>query len=74
MNFDGAPVKAPPTSRRKIMPPTPQQSPQPPLEGTALQMEVEDQEFGACGEGERRRTARDRMFIAKVERAVPERE
>ena len=50
MNFDGTPVKAPSASRRRIMPPTPLQSPQPSLEGTPLQMEVEDQEFGACEE------------------------
>ena len=52
------------------MPPTPQQSTQPPLEGTPLQMEVEDQESGACGKeyfGEYRWTVHDRTIIAKVE-------
>ena len=48
-NYDGTPVKAPPAPRRKIMPPTPQKSPQPSIEVTQLQMEVEDQEFAACG-------------------------
>ena len=38
MNYD--PVKAPPTSRRKIMPPTPQQSLQPSIEAVQLQTEV----------------------------------
>ena len=32
MNHDGTPVKAPSTSRRKMMPPTPQESPQPSIE------------------------------------------
>ena len=32
MNYDGTPVKAPPASRRKIMPPTPRQSLQPSIE------------------------------------------
>ena len=32
MTYDGTPVKAPPASRRKIMPPTPQQSLQPSIE------------------------------------------
>ena len=73
MNFDGASVKAPPASRRKIMPSTQQQRTQPP--GTPLQMEVEDQEFGACGkeyEGEYRRTAREKTLVAKVEQYLNE--
>ena len=75
MNFDGASVKAPLASRRKIMLPTPQRSPQPPLEGTTMQMEVEDQAFGAYGkeyEGEHRWTARDRTVIAKMEQYLNE--
>ena len=75
MNFDGTPLKAPSASRRRIMPPTPQQSPQPTLEGTPLRMEVEDQEFGACEkeyEVEHRWTARDREVIAKVEQYLCE--
>ena len=35
-NYDGTPVKAPPTSRRKIMPPTPQQSLQPSFKALLL--------------------------------------
>ena len=65
MNSDGTPVKAPPASRRKIKPPTPQQSPQPSIEAMQLQMEVEDQEFAF--EGEYRWTARDRVVIARTE-------
>ena len=76
MNFDGTPVKAPSASRRMIMPPTPQQSPQPPLEGTPRQVEVEDQEFGACGkdfEGEHRLDG-TRQNGDCPDGAVPERE
>ena len=72
MNYDGTPVKAPPASRRKIMPPTPQQSLQPSIEAMQLQTEVEDQESGS-GEleygGEHLWTARD-----CENGAVPERE
>ena len=57
------------------MPPTLQQRPQPPLEGMPRQMEVEDQEFGACEEeceGEHRWTARDRTNVAKMEQYLNE--
>ena len=55
MIFDGTLVKALSASRRRIMPPTPpQQGPQPSLEGTPRQMEVEDQEFGGCEKNMRR--------------------
>ena len=46
-NYDGTPVKAPLASRRKIMPPTPQQSLQPLIEAMQLHTEVEDQESGS---------------------------
>ena len=62
-----SPVNAPLASRRKILPPTPQQSPQPSIEVTQLQMEVTDQEF-ACGkeyEGEYGWTARDRVIARR---------
>ena len=36
MNYDGTLVKTPPASRRKIMRPTPRQSPQPSIEVTQL--------------------------------------
>ena len=48
MNYDGTPVKAPPASRRKIMPPAPQWSLQPSIEAKQLQMEMKDQESGSC--------------------------
>ena len=38
IHYDGTPVKAPPASRRKIMPPTPRQSLQPSIEAVQLQM------------------------------------
>ena len=75
MNLDGAPVKAPSAFRRRIMSPTPQQRPLPPLEGMPRQMEVEDQECGACEqecEGEHGWTARDRTMIAKMEQYLNE--
>ena len=48
MNYEGTPVTAPPTSTRKIMPPTPQQSLQSSIEAVQLQTKVEDQESGSC--------------------------
>ena len=69
MNLDGTPVKAPSAFRRRIMPPTQQQRPQP------RETEVEDQEFGACEEeceGEHRWTARDRTTVAKMEQYLNE--
>ena len=68
MSSEGTPVKAPPASRRKIMPPTPQQSLQSSSEATQLQTEVEDQEF----EGEHRWTARDRTVVARMEQYLNE--
>ena len=68
-------MKAPPASTRKIMPPTPQQSLQPSVEAVQLQVEVDDQELGACGkeyEGGYRWTARDRTIIAKMEQYLNE--
>ena len=47
MSYEGTPVKAPPASRRKIMPPT-QQSSQSSIEATQWQTEVEDHENGSC--------------------------
>ena len=41
MNYDGTPVKAPPTSRRKIMPPTPQQSLQSSIGNTGRRIKKE---------------------------------
>ena len=70
MNYDGTPVKAPPASRWKIVPPTPQQSLQPSMEAMQLQMEVEDQEncsYGMEHGGEHGWTARDRVVIARME-------
>ena len=75
MKFDGAPVKAPPASRRKSMPPTPQQSLQPSIEAMQLQMEVEDKENCSCGMdygGEHRWTARDSVVIARMEQDLDE--
>ena len=46
MIFHGIPAKTPSSSRRRIMPPTQQQSPQPSLEGVSRHREVEDLEFG----------------------------
>ena len=69
MNCDGTQIKAPPASRRKIRPPTPQQGLQPSIAAMQLQMEVEDQENCSCGieyGGERRWTARDRAVIARM--------
>ena len=52
------------------MPPTQLQSPQPSIEVTQLQMEVDDEELVACGkeyEGEYRWTARDRVVVVRME-------
>ena len=46
MNYEGTPVKAPPASRRKMMPSTPQQSSYSSIETVQWQTEVEDQESG----------------------------
>ena len=70
MNYDGTPVKAPQASSRKIMPPTTQQSLQPSIEVTQLQMEVDDEESGSCDmeyEGEY-----DRAVIARMEQYLNE--
>ena len=49
MNFDGALVKAPPASRRKLVSPTPQQNPPPPIESTPRRREDADQEYCSFG-------------------------
>ena len=77
MNFDGAPVKAPPATRRKTTPPTPQQSPPPPSGGTPMHIwstwPGRTQEAPSEGttmdveEGEHRWTARDRTVAARME-------
>ena len=61
MSDEGTPVKAPPASRRKIMPPTPQQCSPSSIEAMQWQTEVEDQESGSHEEfeGEHQLTARD---------------
>ena len=76
MNYDGTPVKTPPASRKKIMPPTPQQSLQPSLDSMLLHMEVEDQEKLQLRNGIRRRTSVDgtRQDDCRENGAVPERE
>ena len=68
MNYDGTPVKAPPASRRKIVPPAPQQSLQPSIEAVQLQT---DQESGSC-EMEYEWTARGRAVIARMEQYLNE--
>ena len=72
MSYEGTPAKAPPASRRKMMPPTPQQSSQSSIGAVQLQMVVEDQEFAY--EGEYRWTARDRVVIARMEQYLNESE
>ena len=70
MSCEETPIKAPRASRRKIMPPTPQQSSQSSIEAMQWQTEVEDQESGSYRgefEGEHRWTARDRSVIARME-------
>ena len=59
MSHEGTPVEAPPTSRRRMMPPTPQQSSYSSIEAVPWQTEMEDQGSGwnAC----------DRTVIAKME-------
>ena len=74
MNYDGTPVKAPPASRRKIMP-TPQQSSYSSIETVQWQTEVEDQESGSFEkefEGQHRRNARDRTVIGRMEQYLNE--
>ena len=43
MSYEGTPVKAPPTSRRRMMPPTPQQSSYSSIEAMQWQTEMEVQ-------------------------------
>ena len=47
MSYEGTPLTAPLASRRKIMPPTPQQSSQSSIEAAQWQAEAEDQESGS---------------------------
>ena len=75
LNCERTPVKAPPASRRKVMPHPPQQGRQPSNEAMQLHMEVDDQENCSCGmeyEGERRWTARDRVVITRMEQYLDE--
>ena len=68
MSYEGTPEKAPRASRRKIMPPTPQQSSHSSIEAVQWQTEMEDQESGSYEkefEGQHRWHARDRTVIAK---------
>ena len=70
MSYEGTPLTAPQASRRKIMPPTLQQSSQSSIEATHWQAEVEDQESGSYEkefEGEHRWAARERTVIARME-------
>ena len=57
MSYDGTPVKAPPNTRRRMMPPTPQQSSLSSFEERQWQAEMEVQESFW--------SARERMVIAK---------
>ena len=59
MCYEGTPVKAPPASRRRMMPPTPQQSSYSSIEAMQWQTDLEDQGSGW--------NARDRTVIAKME-------
>ena len=75
VNCEGTPVKAPPASRRKIMPPTPQQSSYSSIETKQWQTEVEDQEIGRNEkefEGQHRWNVRDRTVIARMEQYLNE--
>ena len=70
MSCERTPVKAPPASRRNIVPPTPQQSSHSSIEAMQWPIEMEDQENGSCEkefEGQHRWNARDRTVIAKLE-------
>ena len=49
MSYEGTPVKAPPATRRKIMPSAPQQSLHSSIEAMQWQTEVEDQESCSYG-------------------------
>ena len=59
MSYEGTPVKAPPTSRRRMMPPTPQQSSHSSLEDMRWRTEMETQGSGS--------NARDRTVTARME-------
>ena len=70
MSCEGTPVKAPPGSRRKMMPPTPRQSLQSSIEATQWQAEVKDQEGGSYEkalECQHRWNALDRTVIVRME-------
>ena len=70
MSCEGTRVKAPLPSSRKIMPPTPQQGSQSPIEAMQWQTEVEDKEGGSYEkefEGEHRWTACHKRVIARTE-------
>ena len=76
MNCDGTLARAPPASRRKIMPPTPQHSSCSSIETVQWQAEV-DQESGRYEkefEGQHRWNARDRTVIARMEQYLNEKD
>ena len=64
MSHEGTPVKAPPPTKRRMMPPKPQQGSLSMLGDTQWQTEVDDQE--SCW------NARDRTVIAKMEKNLNE--
>ena len=60
MSYEGTPVKAPQEARRRMMPPTPQQSSYPSIEAMQWQTEMEDRGSGW--------NARDRPVTARMEK------
>ena len=64
MSYEGTPVKAPPTSRRMLMPPTPQQSSHSSMEVMQWQTEMEVQGSSWA--------ARERLVIANMEQYLNE--
>ena len=70
MSYEGTLVKAPLASRRKIIPPTPQQSSHSSTEAVQSQTEVKDQESGSYEkelESQHLWNARDGTVIARME-------
>ena len=66
MSYEGTPVKATPTSRRRMMLPTPQQSSRSSIEDTQWQTEMEVQRSS--------RNARERTVIARMEQYLDARD
>ena len=62
MRFEGSQVKAPPISRRRMMPPTPLQNSYSSFEEEQVHFEVEDQIWSAC----------DRTVIARTKQHLEE--